>query len=75
MIENDDGGCKAGLSRLAEFPWSKKPTDESANRGGSAGGYLPGSPPERAIAMTDSYIQIIASAAASPADPIIFRLL
>jgi hypothetical protein len=46
MIENDDGGCKAGLSRLAEFPWSKKPTDESANRGGSAGGYLPGSPPE-----------------------------
>jgi hypothetical protein len=44
MIENDDGGCKAGLTGLAEFPWSKKPTDESANLGGSAGGYLPGSP-------------------------------
>jgi hypothetical protein len=26
-------------------------------------------------AMTDSYIQIIATAVASPADPIIFRLL
>jgi hypothetical protein len=39
MIENDDGGCKAGLIGLAEFP-TKKPTDESAERGGSVSGYF-----------------------------------
>ena len=40
MIENDDGGCKAGLTGLAEFPWSKKPTDETLERGGSVSGYF-----------------------------------
>jgi hypothetical protein len=38
MIENDNGGCKAGLRGLAEFLGS------GPERGGSAGSYLPGWP-------------------------------
>jgi len=48
MIENDDSGCKAGLSGLAEFPGRKSIRSSGAevqSADENAGGYLPGSPP------------------------------